>query len=48
MPEALVCDGPVLVDFDAGVAHVRLNRPEALNALNYPIDYAVGARVIGI
>jgi 2-(1,2-epoxy-1,2-dihydrophenyl)acetyl-CoA isomerase len=34
MPEALVCDGPVLVDFDAGVAHVRLNRPEASNGLD--------------
>lgn len=37
MSEQLVARGPVLVDFDAGVAHVRLNRPEASNGLDVPM-----------
>jgi len=36
MSEHLVKDGPVLVDLDDGVAHVRLNRPEASNGLDVP------------
>lgn len=36
MSEALVHGGTVLVDFDEGVAHVRLNRPEASNGLDVP------------
>jgi 2-(1,2-epoxy-1,2-dihydrophenyl)acetyl-CoA isomerase len=34
--EALIGSGPVLVDLDDGVAHVRLNRPEASNGMNVP------------
>jgi 2-(1,2-epoxy-1,2-dihydrophenyl)acetyl-CoA isomerase len=34
MAEALIGDGPVLLDFDAGIAHVRLNRPDAGNGLD--------------
>jgi 2-(1,2-epoxy-1,2-dihydrophenyl)acetyl-CoA isomerase len=34
-PEALVAQGPVLLDLHAdGVAHIRLNRPESANGLN--------------
>jgi 2-(1,2-epoxy-1,2-dihydrophenyl)acetyl-CoA isomerase len=36
VPEVLIGDGPVLVDHDAGVAHVRFNRPEASNGLDVP------------
>lgn len=36
MPETLIADGPVLVDFDEGVAHLRFNRPEASNGLDVP------------
>lgn len=32
--EMLVADGQVLVALDGGIAHVRLNRPEAANGLN--------------
>jgi 2-(1,2-epoxy-1,2-dihydrophenyl)acetyl-CoA isomerase len=34
--EALIDKGGVLVDLDGGVAHVRLNRPEASNGLDVP------------
>jgi 2-(1,2-epoxy-1,2-dihydrophenyl)acetyl-CoA isomerase len=34
--EALIGSGLVLVDLDDGVAHVRLNRPEASNGMNVP------------
>src|SRR5207302_8952048 len=34
--ESLIGSGPVLVDLDDGVAHVRLNRPEASNGMNVP------------
>jgi 2-(1,2-epoxy-1,2-dihydrophenyl)acetyl-CoA isomerase len=34
--EALIDAGLVLVDLDDGVAHVRLNRPEASNGMNVP------------
>ncbi|TMK45976.1 MAG: enoyl-CoA hydratase/isomerase family protein, partial [Actinobacteria bacterium] len=37
MTEALIAEGPVLVDLDDGVAHVRLNRPEASNGMNVPL-----------
>ena len=36
MSEALIGSGLVLVDLDDGVAHVRLNRPEASNGMNVP------------
>ena len=36
MKEALIGEGPVLVDLDEAVAHVRLNRPEASNGMNVP------------
>src|SRR5256714_10926898 len=36
MTESLIGSGPVLVDLDDGVAHVRLNRPEASNGMNVP------------
>ncbi len=36
MTEALIGSGLVLVDIDDGVAHVRLNRPEASNGMNVP------------
>jgi 2-(1,2-epoxy-1,2-dihydrophenyl)acetyl-CoA isomerase len=34
--EPLIGSGLVLVDLDGGVAHVRLNRPEASNGMNVP------------
>jgi 2-(1,2-epoxy-1,2-dihydrophenyl)acetyl-CoA isomerase len=34
--ETLIGSGEVLVDLDDGVAHVRLNRPEAANGMNVP------------
>lgn len=34
--EALIPEGAVLVDLDDGVAHVRLNRPEASNGMDVP------------
>ena len=34
MTDALIADGPVLVDLDGGVAHLRFNRPEASNGLD--------------
>ncbi|WP_205698874.1 enoyl-CoA hydratase/isomerase family protein [Conexibacter sp. SYSU D00693] len=37
MSDTLLEAGPVLVDLDGGVAHVRLNRPEALNGLDVPL-----------
>src|SRR5256885_3472381 len=36
MSEVLIGAGLVLVDLDDGVAHVRLNRPEASNGMNVP------------
>jgi 2-(1,2-epoxy-1,2-dihydrophenyl)acetyl-CoA isomerase len=36
MSEALIGSGMVLVDLDDGVAHVRLNRPEASNGMSVP------------
>ncbi|MGH9037628.1 MAG: enoyl-CoA hydratase/isomerase family protein [Acidimicrobiia bacterium] len=36
MHETLIGSGKVLVDLDDGVAHVRLNRPEAANGMNVP------------
>ncbi|HEY3239171.1 MAG TPA: enoyl-CoA hydratase-related protein [Acidimicrobiia bacterium] len=36
MNETLIGSGQVLVDLDDGVAHVRLNRPEAANGMNVP------------
>jgi 2-(1,2-epoxy-1,2-dihydrophenyl)acetyl-CoA isomerase len=37
MAETLIDAGPVLLDHDDGVAHVRLNRPEASNGLHVPM-----------
>lgn len=36
MTDVLLGTGPVLVDLDDGLAHVRLNRPEASNGLDVP------------
>lgn len=36
MTEALIASGDVLVDLEDGVAHVRLNRPDASNGMNVP------------
>src|SRR2546423_8614096 len=36
MTESLIGSGPVLVDLDDGVAHVRLNRPETSNGMDVP------------
>lgn len=36
MTETLIGDGPVLLDLDGGVAHLRFNRPEASNGLDVP------------
>ena len=41
MTERLVPEGHVLVDFRDGVAHVRLNRPEASNAIDVPFVRAL-------
>jgi 2-(1,2-epoxy-1,2-dihydrophenyl)acetyl-CoA isomerase len=30
-------EGPVLVDLDGGIAHIRMNRPEAGNGLDVPM-----------
>jgi 2-(1,2-epoxy-1,2-dihydrophenyl)acetyl-CoA isomerase len=35
--EAIVAEGPVLLDLEGGLAHIRLNRPDAANALNIPL-----------
>ncbi|UTI63509.1 enoyl-CoA hydratase-related protein [Paraconexibacter antarcticus] len=35
--EALIAEGPVLVDLTGGVAHVRLNSPESSNGLDVPM-----------
>jgi 2-(1,2-epoxy-1,2-dihydrophenyl)acetyl-CoA isomerase len=37
MGEQLIGSGDVLLDLDDGVAHLRLNRPEASNGLNVPL-----------
>ena len=34
---AMANDGPVIVDVDGAVAHVQLNRPDKLNALDSPM-----------
>jgi 2-(1,2-epoxy-1,2-dihydrophenyl)acetyl-CoA isomerase len=34
MTERLITEGPVLVDLDGAVAHIRFNRPEASNGLD--------------
>ncbi|HYF25630.1 MAG TPA: enoyl-CoA hydratase-related protein [Baekduia sp.] len=36
MAETLIAEGPVLLDLDGGVAHLRFNRPEASNGLDVP------------
>ena len=36
MAQALIPAGPVLVDLDDGLAHVRLNRPDASNGMDVP------------
>jgi len=36
MTQPLIASGPVLVDLDDGVGHVRLNRPDAANSLDVP------------
>jgi 2-(1,2-epoxy-1,2-dihydrophenyl)acetyl-CoA isomerase len=33
-PRALIPDGPVLLDLADGIAHLRLNRPDAANGMN--------------
>jgi 2-(1,2-epoxy-1,2-dihydrophenyl)acetyl-CoA isomerase len=37
LAEQLIGSGDVLLDLDDGVAHLRLNRPEASNGLNVPL-----------
>jgi len=34
---SLIPDGPVLLDIDDGIARIRLNRPEASNAVDVPL-----------
>jgi 2-(1,2-epoxy-1,2-dihydrophenyl)acetyl-CoA isomerase len=41
MADTLIGSGLVLVDLDDGVAHVRLNRPEASNGMNVPFLQAL-------
>ena len=35
--EPLIATGPVLLELDGAVARLRLNRPEASNALDVPL-----------
>jgi 2-(1,2-epoxy-1,2-dihydrophenyl)acetyl-CoA isomerase len=37
MSEALITDGPVRVDLDGAVAHIRLSSPESSNGLDVPM-----------
>ncbi|RHW25713.1 enoyl-CoA hydratase/isomerase family protein [Nocardioides immobilis] len=38
---SLIPDGPVLLDVDDGIARIRLNRPEASNAVDVPLLQAL-------
>jgi 2-(1,2-epoxy-1,2-dihydrophenyl)acetyl-CoA isomerase len=46
MGESLIASGPVLLDLDAGVARLRLNRPEASNGLDVPLLRALHEAVM--
>ncbi|MGH9000959.1 MAG: enoyl-CoA hydratase/isomerase family protein [Acidimicrobiia bacterium] len=48
MTETLIGSGPVLVDLAGGVAHVRLNRPEASNALDVPFLRALHEALMAV
>jgi 2-(1,2-epoxy-1,2-dihydrophenyl)acetyl-CoA isomerase len=48
MAEELIGSGLVLVELDDGVAHVRLNRPEASNAMNVPFLEALYAALLSL
>ena len=37
MSKTLIDEGPVLVELEDAVAHIRLNRPDAANGLNVPL-----------
>jgi 2-(1,2-epoxy-1,2-dihydrophenyl)acetyl-CoA isomerase len=44
--EAILAEGPVLLDLAGGVAHIRLNRPEAANALNVGLLSALAEAIM--
>lgn len=46
MSEALIAEGPVLLSLDGGVAHLRLNRPEASNGLDLALLQALHAALM--
>jgi 2-(1,2-epoxy-1,2-dihydrophenyl)acetyl-CoA isomerase len=47
MIEALIDSGPVLLDLSStGIAHLRLNRPEASNAMDVPFLQALHAAIM--
>lgn len=43
---SLIPDGPVLLDIDDGIARIRLNRPEASNAVDVPLLQALHAAAL--
>ncbi len=48
MSETLIGDGPILLDLDGAVAHLRFNRPEASNGLDVPFLRALYEAVMAI
>jgi 2-(1,2-epoxy-1,2-dihydrophenyl)acetyl-CoA isomerase len=42
---AILAEGPVLLDLEDGLAHIRLNRPEAANAMNLALLTALADAV---
>ncbi|MBB4663906.1 enoyl-CoA hydratase/isomerase family protein [Conexibacter arvalis] len=48
MSETLIADGPVLLELDGAVAHLRFNRPEASNGLDVPLLRALYEAVMRI
>lgn len=48
MSATLIGDGPILLDLDGAVAHLRFNRPEASNGLDVPLLRALYDAVMTI
>lgn len=47
MTDSVISSGPVLLDVEEdGVAHLRLNRPEAANAMDIPLLQALHAAIV--
>jgi 2-(1,2-epoxy-1,2-dihydrophenyl)acetyl-CoA isomerase len=43
---SLISEGPVLLDVDAGIARLRLNRPDASNSVDVPLLKALHAAIL--